>query len=361
VRIAIQPDLVRQPNGEIQSFSERWIELAGERGVDVELVDVFAEHALEKIARCDGFMWRYGFDPVSLNCAKRLLSAVEHGLSIPVFPDHRTAWHFEDKIAQAYLLEALKIPTAATRIFWDKAAALRFCREAAYPFVAKLSVGIRGNNVVLVRSEAEARAIVARLFGRGVRTLREPAFLSAAWLKQLRLLRRLWGKPVWRGVERDYLLAQDFLPDNPFDIRVTVIGERAYAFKRMNRPEDFRASGSGRIIWDPGEIPPDAVAFAFDMAERIGAQSVAFDILRAAGEPVVTEISYTFAAWAIRDCPGHWKRAGEAKRDIVWVAGPLRAEDAIFEDFVASIEQAAGAQITPLSRKRRTTFRLKRL
>lgn len=339
MRIAIQPDLVRQPNGEIQSFSERWIALAGERGIDVERVDVFSENALERIAGCDGFMWRYGFDPVSLNCAKRLLSAVEHGLSIPVFPDHRTSWHFEDKVAQAYLLEALDIPRAATRIFWDKAAALRFCREATYPFVAKLSVGIRGNNVVLVRSEAEARAIVARLFGTGVRTLREPALFSISWLKQLRPLRRLWGKPVWRGVERDYLLAQDFLPDNPFDIRVTVIGERAYAFKRLNRPKDFRASGSGRIIWDPDEIPPDAVTFAFDMADRIGAQSVAFDILRVDGAPVVTEISYTFASWAIRNCPGHWTRAGKAGRDIIWVPGSFRAEDAIFEDFVAGIEE----------------------
>jgi glutathione synthase/RimK-type ligase-like ATP-grasp enzyme len=339
VRIAIQPDLVRQPNGEIQSFSERWIELAGERGIDVELVDVFAENALERIAHCDGFMWRYGFDPVSLNCAKRLLSAVEHGLSLPVFPDHRTSWHFEDKVAQAYLLEALDIPTAKTRIFWDKAAALRFCREAAYPFVAKLSVGIRGNNVVLVESQAEARAIVARLFGKGVRELREPAFLSTPWFKQRSLLRRLWGKPVWRGVERDYLLAQDFLPDNPFDIRVTVIGERAYAFKRLNRPGDFRASGSGRILWDPHEIPLDAVAFAFAMADRIGGQSIAFDILRANGEPVATEISYTYAAWAIRDCPGHWRRARETGRDPVWVAGSLRAEDAIFEDFVAGIEE----------------------
>ena len=131
MRIAIQPDLVRQPNGEIQSFSERWIALAGERGIDVERVDVFSENALERIAGCDGFMWRYGFDPVSLNCAKRLLSAVEHGLSMPIFPDHRTAWHFEDKIAQAYLLEALDVPTAKTRIFWDKAAALRFFPEPA--------------------------------------------------------------------------------------------------------------------------------------------------------------------------------------------------------------------------------------
>jgi glutathione synthase/RimK-type ligase-like ATP-grasp enzyme len=345
VRIAIQPDLVRQPNGEIQSFSARWIELAEERGIDVERVDVFSEHVLEKIARCDGFMWRYGFDPVSLNCAKRLLSAVEHSLSIPVFPDHRTAWHFEDKIAQAYLLEALDIPTAQTRVFWDKDAALRFCRETTYPFVAKLAVGIRGNNVVLVENEAEARAIIGRLFGRGVRALREPGFLSGPWLKQRSLLRRLWGKPVWRGVERDYLLAQEFLPDNPFDIRVTVIGERAHAFKRLNRPQDFRASGSGRIIWDPDEIPPDAIAFAFAMADRIGAQSVAFDILRAAGEPVTTEISYTYAAWAIRKCPGHWRRAATGGRDILWVAGSLRAEDAIFEDFVARLDRVA--QLTP--------------
>jgi glutathione synthase/RimK-type ligase-like ATP-grasp enzyme len=41
---------------------------------------------------------------------------------------------------------------------------------------------------------------------------------------------------------------QKFIKNNDGDYRVTVIGGKfAYSFKRLNRPNDFRASGSGRI------------------------------------------------------------------------------------------------------------------
>ena len=55
-------------------------------------------------------------------------------------------------------------------------------------------------------------------------------------------------------LQRDYLLVQEFLPGNGFDTRITVIGNRAFGFRRFNRPDDFRASGSGRIDWNPAAI-----------------------------------------------------------------------------------------------------------
>ena len=131
--IAIHPDEVVHPNGEVQSFSRRWAELAAQEGVDVRTVCAFEPAVYHQLAGCDGFMWRFGYDPISLDAAKRVLAAAEHGMKIPVFPSWKTAWHFEDKVAQAYLLEAAGIPTprtwvctsrtrssAATRSAWRK-------------------------------------------------------------------------------------------------------------------------------------------------------------------------------------------------------------------------------------------------
>ncbi|HEV2125687.1 MAG TPA: hypothetical protein VGW38_23280, partial [Chloroflexota bacterium] len=96
------------------------------------------------------------------------------------------------------------------------------------------------------------------------------------------------------------------MPGNEFDTRVTIIGDWAFAFRRFNRPNHFRASGSGRIDWDSAQIAPGAVRLSFRVARRLQSECMAVDVLRRGEEYVINEISYTFASWAVRDCPGHW-------------------------------------------------------
>lgn len=93
---------------------------------------------------------------------------------------------------------------------------------------------------------------------------------------------------------KGYVLFQEFLSDNAFDIRITIIGNRAFTFRRFNRPNDFRANGSGRIDWDPAYITTDALLLAYEAARILETQSLAVDILRQEGEPVIAEISYYY-------------------------------------------------------------------
>ena len=69
------------------------------------------------------------------------------------------------------------------------------------------------------------------------------------------------------------VLFQEFLPCNDFDTRITVIGNRAFGFRRFNRANDFRASGSGKIDYDPKNIAPEMVQLAFDVTRRLNVQS----------------------------------------------------------------------------------------
>ena len=133
------------------------------------------------------------------------------------------------------------------------------------------------------------------------------------------------------------MLFQEFLPGNDFDIRITIIGNRAFAFRRHNRPNDFRASGSGRIDWDPTQIPLDALMLAFKTAKTLKTQSLAVDILRRNGEPVIVEISYYYEGWAVAACPGHWQLQNHSPQPI-WVEGSMRPEDAIWSDFIACLD-----------------------
>ena len=341
-KIAIHPDGFRHRNGEEQSFSRRWIELAAEANIVVQLVDAYDQDVLLKIRECDGFMWRFDYVPPSLTLAKRLLPAIEHGLRIPVFPSWKSGWHFEDKVAQHYLLKAAGIPMPQTWVFWRVEDALGFCEQATYPLVMKLAHGFQSANVALIRNPSEAMCWSRRMFRHGVRSIRS----SAASLPR-RMVHTLHdGMPLLGGsrenqfteLQGGYLLLQEFVPANEFDIRATVIGNRGYVFRRFNRPGDFRASGSGRGDWDPTQIDLTAVRLAFEVARALDTESVAVDILSRQGQPLVVEISYTFASWAVRDCPGHWLLRGDpATGKLDWIDGQLAAEDAIFIDFTAKL------------------------
>lgn len=345
MRLAIQPDYVRQPNGEEQSFSARWIELAEQRGIEVVLVDTSDHAATSLISECDGFLWRYGYDRQSRAMAKRILPAIEHGLGIPVFPSSETSWHFEDKVAQRYLLETAGMPAPETWVFWTKEDALAFADAATYPLVVKLSAGIRSGNVVLVKTAAEARWWIRQMFGLGIDNMDDQRSRGPALLRIAKdAARFVLDRPVRPREHHGYFFAQEFLPDNAFDTRVTVIGNRAFAFRRFNRDDDFRSSGSGKISWDPAEIDLDTIRLAFTVARKLRTQSIAIDGMRRGERRLVGEISYTYAAWAVRDCPGHWRMNGGG--ELAWVEGSLRPEDAIFHDFVDRVQ---GRMRGPLS------------
>jgi hypothetical protein len=345
--IAIQPDNQLLTSGRYQSFSRAWTDALTTAGHEVRLVDAFGHGFFDSLKGSDGFMWWFAHLPLPRNFAKRLLPAVEHGLGIPVFPSWRTIWHFDDKLAQQYLLEAAGIPVPETHIFWRAADATAFASTARYPVVIKLASGITSENVALLRSADEARFWIRRLFRHGAVTLhREGVFVRPQVLR-----RRIVGAarlaltgtlPVLgdrTDLQKGYLLVQEFLEGNAFDTRITVIGDRAFAFRRFNRPDDFRASGSGRIDWDPGPIAEDGVRLAFQVARALGTQSVAVDVLRSGGRPVINEISYYYEGWAVADCPGHWKleKHQSLTAPLAWVPGHVKPDDAILEDFAGDV------------------------
>lgn len=294
--IAVQPDHIVLKRKRHVSFSERWIQRLQAQDHQARVVDLFRPDLFEQLAGCDGLMWWYPPDPFPRNFAVRLLSAIDHGMGLPVFPDYRTCWHFDDKVAQFYLLRAAGIPMPRTWVFWQREQAIEFCRSASYPLVLKLAGGIMSANVRLLRDVAEAEYWVGKLFGRGVFVLQRPTrrlpealVRSAASTLEHLVTGRPRRLPRGRDWQHGYFLVQEFLEGNHYDTRVAVIGNRAFGFRRFNRPADFRASGSGLRSSDPTKIDPAFVRLAFRVAQCLGTQSIAVDGLWRGGTPVLTE------------------------------------------------------------------------
>lgn len=354
MRIALQPDDQHLTSGKRQSFSARATEFLAARGHEAVAVDARSPAFFAQLAGCDGLMWWFAHLPFPRRLGQRVAQAVEHGMGLPVFPSWKTVWHFDDKVAQHYLLEAAGIPTARTWVFWRKPEALEFVRGASYPLVLKLAGGITSENVRLVRSVTEAERWTERLFGPGLTALRPPERLGRTnALARLRSAARLLGtgEPPRQGkhseIQRDYVYLQEFLPGNDGDTRVTVIGNRAFAYRRFNRPDDFRASGSGLRDDDPSQISPEFVRLAFRVARALEMQSCAVDCMWKDGRPIIGEVSYYYEAWIVADCPGHWELSGDpATGELAWVDGRTRPEDAIVTDFLEQI-RARSASADP--------------
>lgn len=327
--IAVQPDHY----GPNDASSPIWIRLLWDAGHRVREVNVDRADILAQLEGCQGFMWRHGHFPGRRLIARRLLPVIENELGLIVYPDQNTCWHYDDKIAQAYLFAALGIPAPKSWIWYEKSLALEFARNAEYPLVMKLYSGAGSRNVMLLRSFREARIWIGRIFDHGVRALAGP---RVSLLQRIKKKVSVWvlGEGIdsaWE-VHRGYALFQEYLPDNQYDTRVTVIGDRAFAFRRFNRPGDFRASGSGLIDHGPAGVDAAFVKLAFDTARKLKAQSCAIDGLWREDEPVVGEVSYTYVSHLVHKCPGYWNSRME------WHEGSMRPEEAQIQDFLVRLE-----------------------
>ncbi|HEX7810070.1 MAG TPA: hypothetical protein VF608_15145 [Thermoanaerobaculia bacterium] len=328
-RIAIHPDRVRVLDGSIQSFSDRWTELLEREGHEVRPVHWRTPGLIDTLRECDGFLTWFPPLPNPREYMKRLVLTLEQALpDLLVFPSWKSAWHFDDKIAQTILLEAAGLPMPRTHVFWHIDDARAFVASAQFPLVLKLASGFRSRNVALLRNAREAELWLRRFFAYGVSDLK----LSP--LRALRSKLRPSTQPSQLTFQKGVILLQEFVPDNAFDTRVVVIGHRAVALRRPNRPNDFRASGSGVMDPDPRKIDVDAVELAMRASRALDMPSIAVDVLRRDGKPVLTEVSYYFEGSSVLKCPGHWV---ERDGGIAWVEERIRAEDALLEMFLARL------------------------
>ncbi len=323
------------------SFSERWIQYCQENNIEYKIVDAFHNDIIEHLKDCDVFMWHHhhtNFKDVIL--AKKILFALEHA-GIKVFPNFKTGWHFDDKVAQKYLLEAISAPLVPSHVFYDKYQALNWAKKTTYPKVFKLKGGAGASNVKLVRNYLQARVLINKAFGHGFAQFdrfghfkeRLNKFKSGkeSFIGILKGIARIFIVPEFarqQSREKGYIYFQNFIPDNNFDTRVVVInGEVAAAEKRFVRKGDFRASGSGDFSYENIDIK--SIEIAFNIANKLGLKSVAFDfILDEMKNPLIVEISYGFGTSGISNVLGYWDK------NLTWHESKFKFEDWIIENIL---------------------------
>jgi glutathione synthase/RimK-type ligase-like ATP-grasp enzyme len=326
------------------SFSDRWIEYCEQKHIAWKSVNCFHNNIVQQISDCNALMWHFSQNnPKAILIAKQLIYSIEAS-GKKVFPDFNTVWHFDDKAGQKYLFESVDAPLVPSWIFYDKHEALSWTQNTSFPKVFKLRGGAGSQNVRLVHSKNEAIYLINKAFSRGF-----PAYDPLGSLKERYRLYRL-GKTNFcdllegiirfvipppysrkKGKEKGYIYFQEFIAGNNHDTRVIVIGDKAFAIQRMVREKDFRASGSGKILYDRRLFDESTIRLSFDLAARLKSQCVAFDFVNDKGKPLLVEISYGFTPAGYDPCKGFWDK------DLNWHEGKFNPYGWMVEDLIKEI------------------------
>ena len=327
-------------------WTSLWLEYCREKQIPHKVVCGYDSDILEQIQETSGFLWHINhWYPVDMLMGRHVLNAAE-AMGLKVYPNFSTNWHFDDKVAQKYLFEATSAPAVKSWVFYNKKEALDFAKQCKLPIVAKLRRGAGSYNVRLLKTRSEVRHYIRRMFGKGFSSA--PSLLADAKNKLAvaasnggisGIWQRLKKAPRFYKVmfaakkglfrEKGYVYFQEFIPENSFDVRVSVIGNRAWAYKRLCRKGDFRASGSGMIDYDVSNVPLKVIEASFETANKMNTQSICFDwILCPDGEYRFVEVSFGFVDVLVHRVPGYWDRS------LGWHEGNFHPSWCVLEDFL---------------------------
>lgn len=328
-----------------KGFHPRWIQFCEENNIDYKLVDCYSSGIIKQLKDCQALMWHFQqSNAKDILIAKQILFALEHS-GFTVFPNFNTAWHFDDKVAQKYLFEALEIPMVPSWVFFEEKEAMAWVEKASFPKVFKLRGGAGSANVKLVRSSQQAKYLIKKAFGSGFSQYEPWSNLKERFRKYkkgradlndvIKGVVRLGLEPNFSkviGKERGYIYFQAFIPNLDCDYRIMIIHEKAFAIKRFVREKDFRASGSGNLSYDKSNFNKELLEHAFKIAEKIKSDSCILDFIYHNDTPLLVEVSYGFPMTNFADdCPGYWDK------NLQWHEGSFNPQGWMVENLIKKL------------------------
>ncbi len=327
------------------SWSIPWEEYLKENNIQYEKVDLFAVNAIEILRNYDVLLWhfgQYGWTDM-LEARSILYSAKMMGLK--VFPDYEDAWHFDDKVAEMYALQAVGAPIPKSQVYYGMTTLRKALDNGGieFPIVAKLRTGSGSHNVKLIHNEGQLLRYAKRMFGKGfkpapsliykttsnIRSSHDKATFLAKLKRAPEFLRTRRNAKKFPN-EKGYVYLQEFIPSDGFDMKVVVVGDKLSGLYRPIRSHDFRASGGGEVLYNKELFTENIIRSAFATADAIGFKCVGFDYVvdNRTGEGKIVEMSYGFSHTAVMGMGGWFDR------DCQWHEGALNAPKELLKNLL---------------------------
>jgi glutathione synthase/RimK-type ligase-like ATP-grasp enzyme len=229
-------------------------------------------------------------------------------------------------------------------VFYSKTECIHWLKtEAQYPLIAKLRCGSGSNNVKLLKNSRQAVAYASRMFKKGYKNVPSILLKTSSNIKSAKdwetVIKRLKRIPDFLQTlsrskmlprEHGYAYFQEFVPNEGYDLKIVVIGDKLSFIARNVRQGDFRASGGGDLFFDKSLVTKNIIDSAFKTSDKLGFQCMGYDYVVDSrdGKGKIVEISYGFSHTALLQAEGYWDRNG------VWYDEPLNAPNEVLKNLL---------------------------
>ena len=334
MKIAILYDHAERQHSTSWSFP--WEQYCKDNQLDYSIVNPYELGVIKILMKYDIILWHYSnYSYKDMLMARNLLETLEfHGKK--VFPGREDSWHFDDKLAETYLLESVRAPIPKSFYFYniEKLEDTIANQEISFPVVAKLRNGSGSHNVKKFDNAEQLKQYAGKMFKSGLSSapsLSYKAISNARSSKNFKtainrakripeFLRSLSNAKKF-NIERGYVYLQEFIPNDGYDLKIVVIGDKLSFIGRNIREGEFRASGGGDIFYDKSKVTDNVIKSAFKTSDKLKFTCMGYDYVvnRSTGEGKIIEISYGFSHEALLMAGGYFDFNGR------WIDEPLNA------------------------------------
>ncbi|MBQ4569110.1 MAG: hypothetical protein IJA62_03560 [Ruminococcus sp.] len=306
-------------------------EYCREHGIECDIISCYSSDIINKLKNYDAVLWTIqNYVKADTMEARSILNSAKE-IGLKVFPDFSTSWHFDDKIAETYLLQAIGAPIPKSWVFYMEEECINWLeKEAKYPLVAKLRCGSGSNNVKLLKNFAEAKKYAHTMFTKGLNPT--PGVLYKAYskmqssksikmaisrIKKLPDFLRTRKNAKRMGTESGYCYFQEFIENNGYDMKIVVIGDKLIPLCRNTRKGDWRASGGGDVYTDISMVTEQILNSAFETYDKCRFQCIGLDYVvnKNTGKGLIIEMCYGFDFRALSQVGGYFDREGNWHED----------------------------------------------
>ena len=253
-KVGLVKDFPKEKNIPYTAYWPKYERFLKNNSIPYEIYNIHTSDWLKESDRYDMIIWRVNSDPISMDEAREKIFALETLKGKDCFPSLNEIWSNEDKVKASYLLSIKGIPTPKTFISYDLEEIKEYLKICNYPIVTKIRTGSGSKGVELLRSKKEALRFVDEVFNGGRNTY-------WPYLKQT-----------------GYVYFQEFIKDSLYDLRVIVLKDKFFGYKRYPKDGDFRASGAGNLVHGP--IPEEALRLAERTRDALDKRIIAVDLLK---------------------------------------------------------------------------------
>ena len=310
-------------------FTSLWITELNKKRHDFIVLSIYDKDFLAQARNCKAVFWHFSHTrQFDIKWSRIILEALS-SRGIKTFPNHAQSWHFDNKIAQYFLLNDLGYKLPKTTIYLRGAEIWSDLNSVSLPVVMKFYGGAGSQNVIKIRTKIALFFWAFQAFTIGIAHHRPIANFILHMKRPGRNPIVLFFKDILKYVlpsktervflrEKSYFYLQEFIPNAEYDIRIITIGDKAFGIKRYTGARDFRASGSGIIDHDIDSLPKVCVRNSFEISERFNYPWMTYDWIydKDKAEYLLVEISYGFKPAAYTECNGYFSRDIEIKKPM---------------------------------------------